>query len=143
MAVNGRAATYCHDLLVEVEDLFKRGMVMIPEDYKDFVHTGPGTLAGRYLRTFWQPVYVSEKLEPGWAKPISVMGQDFTLYRGESGRAHLVGGIAARIAGRSSRWAGWKGTAYGVCTMVGSTTDRGNAWSSPGRVKRALRGRSR
>ena len=24
-------------------------------DYTDFAHTGPGTLAGRYLRLFWQP----------------------------------------------------------------------------------------
>ena len=23
----------------------------------DFVHTGPATLAGRYMRRFWQPVY--------------------------------------------------------------------------------------
>jgi hypothetical protein len=28
-------------------------------DYKDFVHTGPGTTAGRYMRLFWQPVYRS------------------------------------------------------------------------------------
>ncbi|MEA2639079.1 MAG: hypothetical protein QOF51_473, partial [Chloroflexota bacterium] len=26
------------------------------EPWTDFVHTGPGTLAGRYLRRFWQPV---------------------------------------------------------------------------------------
>jgi hypothetical protein len=25
--------------------------------WTDFAHTGPGTLAGRFLRTFWQPVY--------------------------------------------------------------------------------------
>ena len=25
-------------------------------DSTDFAHTGPGTLAGRYLRSFWQPV---------------------------------------------------------------------------------------
>jgi DNA-binding Xre family transcriptional regulator len=30
-------------------------------DY-DFVHTGPQTLAGRYMRMFWQPVYRSDDL---------------------------------------------------------------------------------
>ena len=27
--------------------------------WEDYVHTGPGTLAGRYLRRFWHPVYRS------------------------------------------------------------------------------------
>lgn len=56
----------------------------------DFVHTGPGTLAGRYLRMFWQPVSVSSELKAGYAVPIRIMGEDFTLYRGESGRAFVV-----------------------------------------------------
>ena len=24
-----------------------------PEDYRDFAHTGPQTLAGKFLRSFW------------------------------------------------------------------------------------------
>ena len=56
----------------------------------DFVHTGPETLAGRYLRMFWQPVYASEELKPGCAVPIRIMSEDFTLYRGESGAAYTV-----------------------------------------------------
>src|SRR5918995_1059361 len=56
----------------------------------DFVHTGPGTLAGRYLRMIWQPVYASEDLKPGYAAPIRIMSEDFTLYRGESGAAYIV-----------------------------------------------------
>ena len=31
-------------------------------DYTDFEHVGPGTLAGRYLRRFWQPLYRAEDL---------------------------------------------------------------------------------
>jgi len=50
----------------------------------DFVHTGPGTLAGQYLRRFWQPVFVSAQLKSGYAMPIRIMGEDFTLYRGAS-----------------------------------------------------------
>jgi 5,5'-dehydrodivanillate O-demethylase len=64
---------------------------MASSDAVDFVHTGPGTVAGNYLRRFWQPVYESAKLAPGRAVQIRVMGENFTLYRGEEGRAHLVG----------------------------------------------------
>jgi 5,5'-dehydrodivanillate O-demethylase oxygenase subunit len=60
------------------------------EDWTDFVHTGPGTLAGQYLRMFWQPVHRSEDLAAGEAKPIKVMSEDFTLYRGQEGAAHVV-----------------------------------------------------
>lgn len=56
----------------------------------DFVHTGPGTVAGKYLRRFWQPVYLSSELKTGHALPIRVMGEDFTLYRGASGKAFVV-----------------------------------------------------
>ncbi|MCH8199898.1 MAG: Rieske 2Fe-2S domain-containing protein, partial [Chloroflexi bacterium] len=59
-------------------------------DGSDFVHTGPGTLAGRYMRMFWQPVYRSEDLAPGRAKPIRIMSENLTLYRGEVGAPHAV-----------------------------------------------------
>ncbi len=52
--------------------------------YQDLLRTGPGTLAGRYLRMFWQPVFRSEDLKPGRAKPIRIMSEDFTLFRGET-----------------------------------------------------------
>ena len=26
-------------------------------NFMDFYYTGPGTLAGRYMRKFWHPVY--------------------------------------------------------------------------------------
>lgn len=50
-----------------------------------YVHTGPGTVGGRYLRQFWQPVYHSVDLERGRSTPLRIMAQAFTLYRGESG----------------------------------------------------------
>jgi 5,5'-dehydrodivanillate O-demethylase oxygenase subunit len=56
---------------------------MADVDYTDFVHTGPGTLAGRYLRRFWQPVYRGRDLEPAQSVPIRMLGENFTLYRGE------------------------------------------------------------
>jgi 5,5'-dehydrodivanillate O-demethylase len=71
----------------------------------DCVHTGPGTPAGRYLRQFWQPVYHSVDLAQGRAVTIRIMSQDFTLYRGQSGHAHLVD---ARCPHRGTQLsAGW------------------------------------
>ena len=57
---------------------------------QDFVHTGPGTLAGRYLRRYWQPIYVSEKLAQGSIVPIRILGEDLALYRGESGTVRVI-----------------------------------------------------
>jgi 5,5'-dehydrodivanillate O-demethylase len=60
-------------------------------DFDDFVHTGPKSIAGRYLRRFWQPVCCSYELAVGQALPIRIMDEDFTVFRGESGAAQLVG----------------------------------------------------
>ena len=51
----------------------------------DFIHTGPGTLAGVYLRRFWHPIYEAAKLPAGKAVGVRIMCEDFTLFRGESG----------------------------------------------------------
>ena len=59
-------------------------------DYMDCFPTGPDTIAGKYMRKFWHPVLRAEDLKPGWAKPIRIMGEDFTLFRGESGNPHVV-----------------------------------------------------
>ena len=58
--------------------------------WEDIFHTGPGTLAGRYLRQFWQPILVGSLLKAGRSKPIKIMGEEFTLYRGEGGVPHLL-----------------------------------------------------
>jgi 5,5'-dehydrodivanillate O-demethylase oxygenase subunit len=97
--------------------------------FEDFAHTGPGTLAGQYLRTFWQPVFVSERLAAGRAVPLRIMSEHFTLYRGEAGQAHVV---APRCAHRgtqlSTGWVegdclrcfyhGWKYDAGGQCVEM-------------------------
>ena len=97
--------------------------------YTDFAHTGPGALAGRYLRRFWQPVALARDLLPGHAKPIRIMAEDFTLYRGEDGTPHVV---AFRCAHRgtqlSTGWVegdcircfyhGWKYDGSGQCVEM-------------------------
>jgi len=91
-----------------------------------YVRTGPGTVAGRYLRMFWQPVFRVQDLPAGRALPVEVMGEHLTLYRGESGAAHLV---AFRCAHRGTqlsvgwveedcircRYHGWMYDATGQC----------------------------
>ncbi|TMA62333.1 MAG: Rieske 2Fe-2S domain-containing protein [Deltaproteobacteria bacterium] len=75
------------------------------ENLSDLFRTDPDTLSGRYMRSFWHPVYVAEDLKPGWAKPLRIMSENFTLYRGETGTPHLV---AFRCAHRGMQLsAGW------------------------------------
>ncbi|HEX7054585.1 MAG TPA: Rieske 2Fe-2S domain-containing protein [Burkholderiales bacterium] len=55
----------------------------------DITTTLPGTPGGKFMRQFWMAVHRSEDLPRGHAKPIRIMGEDYTLYRGESGRAQV------------------------------------------------------
>jgi 5,5'-dehydrodivanillate O-demethylase len=57
---------------------------------KDFQRTGPGTIAGDFMRKFWHPIYHSDDLKSGKAKPVKIMNVDYTLYRGEDGAPHLT-----------------------------------------------------
>lgn len=94
--------------------------------FADLKAVGPGTSAGRFLRSFWQPVYVADRLAPGRAVPLRILGEDFTLYRGEGGAAHIVGpecahrGLAlsvGRIEGDciACFYHGWKYDGVGQC----------------------------
>ena len=60
------------------------------DDTRDFVHAGPDTLAGRYLRRYWQPICPSREIEKGRPRAVRLMGEDFTVYRGDSGRAYVL-----------------------------------------------------
>ena len=99
------------------------------ENLSDLFRTDPDTLSGRYMRSFWHPVYVAEDLKPGWAKPLRIMSENFTLYRGETGTPHLV---AFRCAHRGMqlsagwiegdqircRFHGWKYDGTGQCVEI-------------------------
>jgi 5,5'-dehydrodivanillate O-demethylase oxygenase subunit len=63
---------------------------MTTADPKDFAHVGPGTLAGRFLRRFWQPVARSGDLVRGRPVRAAIFGEHFTLYRGASGAVVLM-----------------------------------------------------
>jgi 5,5'-dehydrodivanillate O-demethylase oxygenase subunit len=108
-------------------------------DYRELFRTAPGTLGGQYMRLFWHPVLRSVDLKPGWAKPLQVMSEKFTLYRGESGTAHIV---AFRCAHRGlqlsvgwvegdcirCRYHGWKYDGSGQCVDM-PTEDESSAKS--------------
>lgn len=102
---------------------------MNANDYTDFIHTGQDTPAGRFLRMFWQPVHLAKDLKAGNAKPIRVMNQDFTLYRGESGKPYVVDfRCAHRQTQLSVGWVeedcircfyhGWKYDGSGQCVEI-------------------------
>ena len=58
--------------------------------YQDLISTAPGTLAGTFMRRFWQPIHRAEELRAGQAKPIEIMSERFTLYRSETGAPHVT-----------------------------------------------------
>src|SRR5216684_2264622 len=97
-----------------------------PAREQDYASTGPDTLAGRYMRLFWQPILKSADLSSGHAKPIRIMSEELTLYRGETGSAHVVANRCAhRGTQLSTGWVegdcircfyhGWKYDGSGQC----------------------------
>src|SRR5271157_1655237 len=97
------------------------------KDKWEFVGTGATTLAGQYLRRFWQPIYESDSLKTGQLTPIQILNDYFTLYRGEDGNAHVVAfQCPHRGTQLSTGWVegdsircffhGWKFDAKGQCT---------------------------
>lgn len=89
--------------------------------------TGPGTAAGRYLRSFWQPIFHTADLPAGRAKPVTIMGSEYALYRGADGTPHLVDPACPHRGARMSVgtvegseircfYHGWKFDGLGRCT---------------------------
>ena len=92
----------------------------------DLARTGPGTLAGRYLRRFWTPVAQLEDVAPGRARTIQILGERFTYFRGTTGTPHVIGAECAhrgtllstgRVAGDciSCFYHGWSYDEDGQC----------------------------
>ncbi len=96
------------------------------EQLKLLPQTSKDTLMGRLLRKFWQPVALSRELAGGAAKPLRILGEDLTLYRGTSGRPYLIAGRCAHrltllhtgwVEGEAIRciYHGWKYDGSGQC----------------------------
>jgi 5,5'-dehydrodivanillate O-demethylase len=99
-----------------------------PRVDKRLLHqTAADTLMGRLLRKFWQPIALTTDLNARSARPLRVLGENLTLYRGVSGRAHLIGERCAHrcsvlhtgvIEGEQIRcmYHGWRYNGEGLCT---------------------------
>lgn len=96
------------------------------EQLKMLTQTTGDTGMGRLLRQFWHPIAVSRDLVKGNAVPVKVLGDELTLYRGESGEAHLVAGRCRHrqtllhtgwVEGETIRcmYHGWRFDAQGAC----------------------------
>jgi len=96
------------------------------EQLRMLTQTTRNTEMGRLLRQFWHPVALSKDVANGGAIPVKVLGEELTLYRGESGKVHLVGGRCRHrqtllhtgwVEGDSIRcmYHGWKFGADGAC----------------------------
>ena len=96
-----------------------RDLLLLPQ-------TGPQTPMGTLLRQFWHPVARSQDVAMGKAKAVRILGEDLTVYRGQSGRAYLVAGRCAhRLTRLASGWVdgddircmyhGWKYDGTGQC----------------------------
>lgn len=81
---------------------------------------------GKLLRKFWHPIALSRDIEVGKAKPVRALGEDFALYRGESGKAFLVSNRCAhRLTFMHTGWIegdtirciyhGWRYDGSGQC----------------------------
>jgi 5,5'-dehydrodivanillate O-demethylase oxygenase subunit len=94
--------------------------------FPDLEPVGPKTPTGRYLRMFWQPLIRAQDVGPGQVKPVEMLGEMFTVYRGKGGEPHVV---EYRCAHRGSplslgwvedddircRYHGWKFDQEGRC----------------------------
>src|SRR5712691_9283770 len=59
-----------------------------PED-EELTRVGPRTPCGEYLRRFWQPIIVSEKLGD-LPRRVRIMGEDLVAFRDGSGAVGLL-----------------------------------------------------
>jgi 5,5'-dehydrodivanillate O-demethylase len=97
--------------------------------------TSPDTPMGKLMRRFWHPVGRSELLKPGKARPVRVLSEDLTLYRGDGGEPHLVGGRCPHrrtllhtgwVQGDNIRcmYHGWQFNGMGACIQRPAEDDR-------------------
>ncbi|MDB5729734.1 MAG: iron-sulfur containing oxygenase [Noviherbaspirillum sp.] len=99
------------------------------ENLKLLHQTSRDSPMGRLLRSFWQPIARAETVVAGQARAIRVMGEDLTIYRGESGKPYLVGSHCAhRGTVLHTGWVeqdqircmyhGWRYDGGGRCTEI-------------------------
>ena len=56
----------------------------------EFLHVGPSTPCGEYLRRFWHPVAMSSQLDSGTPVAIQILGEDLVIFRDLGGQVGLL-----------------------------------------------------
>lgn len=59
-------------------------------DDSDFARVENGALAGKFVSRFWQPILLSSDLPEGRARRVKLIGEYYTLYRGEDGAVRMT-----------------------------------------------------
>lgn len=106
------------------------------EKFRLLTQCAPGTEMGTLLRKFWHPVALSREVDKGQAMALRILGEDLTLYRGESGAPYLIGGRCAhrrtvlhtgRVLGEEIRchYHGWRYDGTGQCVQRPAERDAG------------------
>jgi phenylpropionate dioxygenase-like ring-hydroxylating dioxygenase large terminal subunit len=75
------------------------------QQFRLLTQTSPDTEMGCFMRRFWHPVALSKDVAPGKAMPLKVLGEELTLYRGESGKPYIIAGRCAHR--RTLLYTGW------------------------------------
>ncbi|MBB6123069.1 Rieske 2Fe-2S domain-containing protein [Sphingobium subterraneum] len=63
---------------------------MTQNSLPDFARVEGGAIAGRYMAQFWQPIAMGSDYPVGKARRIKMLGNFYTLYRGEDERLRLT-----------------------------------------------------
>jgi phthalate 4,5-dioxygenase len=65
---------------------------MLTQEQNDaLTRTDPGTVGGKLLRSYWQPIALSSEMPAGGAPlPVDVMGEELVLFRDQDGRLGLL-----------------------------------------------------
>lgn len=64
---------------------------MLAEENEKITRTGPGTVAGDWMRLYWQPVALTEELAgPRPVVTVTVLGEDLLLFRNPDGSLGLI-----------------------------------------------------
>ena len=102
--------------------------------WEDLIYTGPGTPLGAIMRQYWQPIIESRRLEKGRPLVVTVLGERFTAWRGESGSPFVVAercphrGTLLKTGGIEGDeirclYHGWKFSGAGACTHAPAETE--------------------
>ncbi len=65
---------------------------MMSQEQNDLItRVGPGTPCGKLMRAYWQPAALVDELEGARPiKPVRLLGEDFVLFKDETGRYGLI-----------------------------------------------------